>query len=1085
MGNKEKYYQKLILSLLFLKLSVICVYADIYTKDIADDPTWQITGQVTDENGDPLPAVSVLLKESQTGVTTDINGYFTLNVPPTKGVLVFSFIGFTTQEVAFTDSNPINIILEENVMTLDDIIVTAYATERKKDLTGAVSVVNVDKMNQLPSSNITSQLQGYASGVTVLGSGQPGNEPSVTIRGANTFGNNNPLYIVDGVPVSNISHLNPNDIKSLQVLKDAGAASIYGSRASNGVIVISTKQGSGKVSVEYDMYYGVQVPKGGNVWHTLSPMEMAELKFLALRNSGVANINDPYYGSGPNPVLPDYLVPVGAKEGDPSVNPSLYNVDPYYTDPAALSSFYRIVRANKTGTNWYDEIFNTAPITSHNIAMNGGGDIGNFLLSLNYFNQKGTMTSTKLERYSLRVNTTFNIGQRIRVGENLTSFITKRPYLTGDNPIDMAMRSQPIIPVHDIMGNYAGSYGHEIGPARNPVAILERSSNNKNNSAGISGNIFAEIDVFKHLVFRTNFGGMLNGSYLHYFVYPEYENSENPARNSYSESWSTSYNWTWTNTLNYKNTINEIHNINVLIGTEAYDAVSRLISASTQDYYSFDPNYVTLSTGAGGQTNSSFRSSESLYSLISRIDYHYNDKYLIGATLRRDGSSKFQTNRYGWFPAISGGWRISSESFMKNFEWLADMKIRAGWGVMGNQLNVDPMNSFSTFASDKLWSYYDITGSNTTIAEGFYKNRLGNPDARWEKHIQSNIGVDMTLFNGKIEITADYYQKKIDDLLFNPEMLGAAGSAAVPYVNIAAMKNTGIDLSITGNTNVTKDLKLGATLTFTTYNNKIVKVSDNKDYFDLNSQRFSSSIIRNQVGRPVSEFFGYEIIGFWNDQSEIDEANKKAREMTGNPGAVYQSDVKVGRFRYADVNGDGQITSDDRKPLGDPNPDFTYGLNLSLTYKNFDLNTFFYGSQGNDIWNNLRWWRDFYPAFQGAKSYTALYDSWTPENKNAKVAIQETSSSFSTNNVPNSYFVEDGSYLRLKNAQIGYTFPRELTQKINIQNARIYVQGVNLFTLTKYSGIDPEIAGSSVSFGVDSGTYPSQRQYLMGVNITF
>ncbi len=399
-----------------------------------------------------MPAVSVLLKESQTGVTTDINGYFTLNVPPTKGVLVFSFIGFTTQEVAFTDSNPINIILEENVMTLDDIIVTAYATERKKDLTGAVSVVNVDKMNQLPSSNITSQLQGYASGVTVLGSGQPGNEPSVTIRGANTFGNNNPLYIVDGVPVSNISHLNPNDIKSLQVLKDAGAASIYGSRASNGVIVISTKQGSGKVSVEYDMYYGVQVPKGGNVWHTLSPMEMAELKFLALRNSGVANINDPYYGSGPNPVLPDYLVPVGAKEGDPSVNPSLYNVDPYYTDPAALSSFYRIVRANKTGTNWYDEIFNTAPITSHNIAMNGGGDIGNFLLSLNYFNQKGTMTSTKLERYSLRVNTTFNIGQRIRVGENLTAFITKRPYLTGDNPIDMAMRSQPIIPVHDYNG---------------------------------------------------------------------------------------------------------------------------------------------------------------------------------------------------------------------------------------------------------------------------------------------------------------------------------------------------------------------------------------------------------------------------------------------------------------------------------------------------------------------------------------------------------------------------------------------------------------------------------------------------------
>ncbi|SHJ39552.1 TonB-linked outer membrane protein, SusC/RagA family [Pseudozobellia thermophila] len=1044
-----------------------------------------ITGTVVDSSGLPLPGANVIVKGTTVGTQTDFDGNFTLNAEE-GSILVFSYIGFKNQEIKLTGQTTVNVTMVEDAAALEEVVVVGYGTQRKQDLTGAVSVVKVDEMAQQPSGQVTSQLQGRVSGVTITGGGQPGESPQIKIRGSNTFGNNNPLYIVDGIPTDNINDINPNDIDSMQVLKDAASASIYGSRAANGVIIITTKKGSGKLKVTYDSYYGVQLVQNGNPWDILNSQEQAELTFMALKNTNPDDpINHSQYGSGSSPVLPNYIAPVGAQ----TVDESLYYVNPYYTDPSDLDSFYRIVEANKEGTNWFQEIFSPASITSHNLSVSNGNDQGNYLFSLNYFDQQGSINNTYLKRYTLRANSVYNITENIRIGENLSIAIRENPQisaLTEGSVIGMAMREQPIIPVYDIKGNYAGSFGSDLGNAKNPVAMADRLRNNRGVSNRIFGNIFAEIDFLKNFTFRTSFGGQYYSNSFNSFQFPEYENAENLSVNQYTEGAATNFNWTWTNTVKYQNTFGDKHNLTVLLGTEAYQNKGREVGGTTQSYFSFDPDYVTLDTGSGTQTNYSFKYADALSSIISRIDYNYDDRYLFSATLRRDGSSKFLNEQYGWFPAVSAGWNIFNEEFIPESNWLNDLKIRGGYGIVGNQINVDSANSFTTFGGNQLNSYYAITGDNSTISEGFGQTRIGNPDAKWEKNINFNVGMDASLFNGKMQLTVDYYEKNVEDLLYNPNLPATVGTATVPYVNVGKMTNNGLDIDLSTYFQLTEDLKLNTSATLTTYNNEIKKIADGVYYFDLEGRRFNgSSIIRNQVGHSVSEFFGYQIEGFWNSQEEIDAANEQAVIATGNSDATYQPDVAVGRFRYADINGDNQITAEDRTFIGDPNPDFTYGLNIELLYKNWDLSMFIYGSQGNDIWNNVKWWHDFYSSFTGAKSKTALYDSWTPENQDATVAIQETTGSFSTADVPNSYFVEDGSYLRAKQIQLGYTFPSDLLEKISLSKLRLYAQVVNPFTITSYSGIDPEISGGSVNFGIDEGAYPNQKQVLLGVNVIF
>jgi len=1057
----------------------------------------KVSGTVTSATDhQPVIAATVTVKGTKVVASTSATGEFSITVPAGKSRLTISSVGFEATEVDVSATDKVEISLTETSSLLNDVVVTGYTTQKKKDVTGSVTVVNVGNLNKQPNSQIANQLQGQAAGVTVIGSGQPGETPQIRIRGINTFGDNTPLFVIDGVPTLDISDINPNDVASLQVLKDAGAASIYGSRASNGVVIITTKKGrSGKPVVTYDAYYGSQRPKGGNVYHTLSPQEMAQLRFNVDSAEGDPPSSlkpDPLYGPGPVPVLPDYILPEGAHEGDPSVNPALYFLNPNYTDPNDLQTFNHIVRANKAGTDWFHESFKNAPITNHNLNVSGGNDKAKYLMSFNYFNQQGNLINTYLKRYTLRANTTFNIAKNIRVGENLAYSITQNPKVTplqAYGTIAYTFREQPIIPVYDIKGNFAGGFGSGgLGDQPSPVATQKRTANDRSINNRLFGNMFADIDLLKNFTLHTSFGGESYTSNSHNFTYPTYENKENTTANSYTEGSTYGNIWTWTNTLSFHKSFNAIHNVQVLVGTESYESKGQTLGGTTFGYLTFDPNYTTLASGSGTVTNYSTRSAEGLWSQFGRLDYGFKDKYLLSATIRRDGSSKFKTYQYGVFPAVTAAWRVTQENFLQNISWLTDLKVRGGWGIMGNQINLGPDNAYSTFTSNRNSSYYDIAGTNNSIQQGFQNGQIGNPDAKWEKDANTNIGIDATLFKGAINISADYYVKNITDLLYNPELPGTYGRGVAAYQNVAHAKNNGVDITLNGNTQITRDLRFDATLTLTTYNNKITRVTNTIDYFYSGDGRnFNTKFIRNQVGGPVGAFYGYKIAGFWNDDADIAAADAKAQQITGDPATVYQTDAALGRFRYVDINNDGQIDDKDRTIIGNPNPNYTYGINLGLNYKNFDFSVFLYGSQGNQIWNMVKWWTDFYPSFSGAKSHTALYDSWTPTHHNARAPIQENVGNFSTNNIPNSYYIENGSYLRAKNILLGYTFNKSIVQKAGMESCRVYVQVANLFTATKYSGLDPEINGRSgvTEFGIDEGSYPSTRQFLVGLNLKF
>ncbi len=1046
-------------------------------------------GTVKDEKGVPVVAATIEVQGTNIRELTGTDGSFTITVPNDRTSIIITSVGYEAREIPVGQGGNFEIVMRQTTSNLNEVVVVGYGTQRRGDLSGSIAVVDIKEMKKQPASNAAEQLQGQASGVTVIGSGSPGQAPRVTIRGVNSFGNNNPLYIVDGVPTQNIAFINPSDISSMSVLKDAGAASIYGSRASNGIIIVTTKKGSGKVKVTYDGTTGVQMPLSGNVWNTLNPQEMAELKWMALKNTadrtGIPfTPNDALYGQGASPVLPDYLFPTGAKEGSPEVDPSRYFVIPEYTSVADYNKFYRITKANKSGTNWFDEITDPAPYNNHGINVTSGNENGNFLFGVNYLNNQGTVNYTYMKRYSLRMNSQYNITPRLRVGENLMYSLTDNPRIglqEEGNWIGYAYRMQPIIPVYDIMGNFGGTYGGQVGNAWNSVALQYRSRNNRGLTDNLFGNVFAEVDILRDLTFRTTFGGERYSYEGNSFSYPSYENAEDNKNNGYNLWAGSGYNWTWSNILTYTKVFDK-HNLKLMAGTEAYESNWRENGGRTEGYFSFNPNFTTLSTGSANPTNYSSKGFDALNSYFGRVDYSFAGKYILSGTVRHDGTSKLLTYRWGTFPAFSAAWRISEESFMENTNLFQDLKIRGSWGIRGNVFNVSGDNAYATFVAARNSTYYDISGTSNSSVEGFRQGRIANPDAKWENDIDWNIGFDATLRGGVFSISADYFQKNIKDLLFTPTYPGTVGQATPPAVNIGSMSNKGVDIQFNARPQITNDFRLDISGTFTTYKNEIIKIAPPQTYFTTGGTR-TGDVVRNMVGYPVSTFYGYKIVGFWNSQAEIDAANEQARKVTGNATAVYQNEAAVGRFRYDD-KGAGIVTPDSRQIIGDPNPDFTYGLNLGFTYKNFDFSTFFYGVAGADIYNQVKWWTDFYPSFNGGKSKTALYDSWTPTNQNAKVAIQENSSSFSSGNVVNSYFVEDGSYLRNKNMTLGYTIPSSVFGQ-RIERFRVYVQATNLFTITNYSGLDPELYGSPINFGRDEGMYPNPKQYLFGVNVTF
>jgi TonB-linked SusC/RagA family outer membrane protein len=1102
MSNFSDYTIRILKRLCFLSLFFSLAY-------VAQAQT-VVTGKVTGPDGRSVSGATVAVKGTNTATITAEDGSFTITVPNTNATLVISYVGYETTEVSIASLNggAANISLKAQDSFLNEVVVTGYTSQRRRDITGAVAVVDVSELKTQPTIDAQSQLQGRASGVTVISSGVPGSGATVRIRGLGSFNNNNPLYVVDGVQVGSITGLNPNDIESMQVLKDAASASIYGVRGSNGVIVITTKKGKRGTNVSYDMYYGTQVP--GKGFDLLNSQEEGQLYFLARKNSGLATTGS-VYGNGSTPVIPDYIFYTGAANngvpimnGNPGVDPSKYQLDYGRLGDPGYSP-YIIVPANKSGTNWYNEITRSAPMQSHNLTLSGANDAARFLLSLNYFNQDAITVYNFYKRYTARLNSEFTLLKNFRVGENLQVF-SSTANLPNNNREDAIIaqtyRPMAIIPVYTIKeGDFAGTAGGSgfgtWGNAKNPVAVLYRTKDNRSNSVNGFGNLYAELDLLSHLTARTSFGGALNTANNFSYPFIEYEHVENNANTTYNESFIRNYNWIWTNQLTYRNSFGD-HDLTALAGTESQKGGGRQIIGAASTFYSY--NYLPfINLGNGSVQNlggSSTFTPVTTVSYFGKVDYSYKARYLLTALVRRDGSSKFlDPNKWGTFPAFSLGWRISEEDFMKSITWLNEFKLRGSWGKMGNEAALSGANAYTTFGSNRQSSWYDLTGTQSSPQEGFYLSFVGNPLGSWEKNVTTNVGFDATLFGNTTDVVFDWYQKKTEDLLYNPAAQAIAGAAAAnnpAFFNVGSMKNNGIDLMVINRAKVSRAVNLTSTLTFTTYNNTVTAINGDQTFFDFNSpvneaNRMGSNATRNFVGSPFNTFYGYKVAGLWQSQAEIDAANSKApADASGNK--EFQKDAAPGRFRYVDVNGDAKIDADDRTIIGNPNPDFTYGLNLALQFKGFDLSTFFYGVQGRDAFNFTRWWTDFSGGFPGGRSKRALYESWLPDGSrpNANTPIQETGTNFSTRDVISSYYVEDASYFRMRNLQIGYTLPASLTNKINLSRARVYIQGTNLFTVTKYSGLDPEINSTDdrAAF-VDAGTYPTVKQFLVGLNVNF
>jgi TonB-linked SusC/RagA family outer membrane protein len=796
------------------------------------------------------------------------------------------------------------------------------------------------------------------------------------------------------------------------------------------------------------MYAGTQ-SAGKAPDYVPTSQEMADLQWLVYENDGISETHPIYGPSSGSPTLPSW-------NGE---------------------------------TDWYGEIFNNAPIQNYDLSLSGGNQNSKFYAGLGYFDQEGVVFGSWAKRFSGRFNSEFNIKDRVTIGENINIVHRSDRGIQGNDGetsgIMQVYRTPPIIPVYWTGADYVGlshtfvegDYGGtgiapRLGNGSNYIADQTRNEKDVWQNLRIMGNVYADVKIIEGLNFRTSFGGDFGHSYSTDWAGKTYENSENLATSQYGENASYGGSWTWTNTLTFARQLGD-HNILAVAGYEASKTgMGRGVAARAADYFSENYSYRTVTNGASLLSGTSyFNTPRSLVSQFLRADYNFRDKYYLSGTVRRDGSSVFgPENRYGVFPSVSAGWRISDESFMAGASFISDLKIRGGYGTMGNQLPVSTSNQFSLYGGDPSRSFYDINGSVTSSQLGFRTTRIGNVNAKWETNVTTNAGFDAVLFDRKFELIFDWYTKQSIDLLFTPELPGTAGAASAPAVNVGEMKNSGIDIQLIYR-QVWGDFSLEANLTFTTYNNEIIAIADGYDYFDDGGSRIGA-LNRNKVGGSIGQFWGYDVQGLFQSQAEVD-------------GAAVQDGAEAGFFRYNDLDGDGTITPDDRTFIGNPNPDFTYGLNLVLGYKGFDVTAFFYGSQGNEINNHTLWWLDFWQSFQGTKNANLLTDSWTPSNTSASMPKVSNKSNFSNNTVSNSYYIEDGSYLRLKNLQIGYTFDRAVLGNV-FANARIYLQGTNLFTLTGYTGVNPEMqSGSDTYFGVDRGNLPVVKQYLVGVSLGF
>jgi TonB-linked SusC/RagA family outer membrane protein len=1025
-----------------------------------------VTGMVSGAGGNPLAGVTVRISGTETRVLTNASGRYTITAPA-NGALTYTLIGQKPVREDIGGRTRIDVRME-GVTYLEEVVVTAYTEQRRADITGAVASINTESAARQTTASVLQKLD-VVPGITVAASGSPGSRSTVRIRGISSFQNNEPLYVVDGVPLqdSYINWLNPSDITSIQVLKDASAASIYGSRASNGVIVIETTRRGvvGSPRVTASLRTGIATPvRGYDDFVMTDAMDYYQVIKASYTNAGLA-IPTNIYGDPNNPTIPQYMYAGAGTFTGLDQWGRYVGVDPAkYSFPGAL------IMPGSAGTNWWDAVFGPASLGDYNVNIAGGSPENTYSVSGNYFNQGGTAAFNRFRRGTLRANTSFTRG-KLTLGENVAIAAERAVGGLGDDAggetgiMGKNILSNPVVPVYDVAGNFASGKATTTGNNTNPLKVAYESRNNLNKNNRVFGNVFAGYALSPKLSFRSSLGFTgTQGSGVGYNA-PTPENSEPNTNNSFNENQNSSTDWTWSNTARYNHTISQ-HTFNVLLGQEANQARNRFLNGSIVNLINtgVDTRYIQDALGDSKTKNvSSGGGQSSLLSYFGKADYNFADKYVASFTIRRDGSSRLSPDhRWGTFPAVGLGWRLSKEGFLEGNKVLSDAMLRVGWGVTGNQ-NIPSGRIQPQFGGNVQQTYYDITGADVATP-GFRQTVIGNPDLKWEENRSTNIGADLAFFNGAVNVVVDVYERNTNNLLYNPDLPATAGRAAAPIVNIGKMKNTGIDFSI-GH----QGTNWNATLQGTHYKNEIVTINgDQKSFFSQNGTRLPGNPVINQVGSPISSFYGYINEGVFQTAAEVAEA------------AVQNG--KVGRLKFADLNGDKKIDASDRTIIGSPHPDFTSSLDLGYRYGNFDVSGTVFGSFGNDI---LDAQKDFY-IFRDF-STTVVKDRLT----NPDYPIPDENDTHSRE--ISSFYVEDGSYVRLRNLQLGYTVPASLARWVSA--ARVYVQAENLFTITGYNGLDPALPVSNTNAngadvrdqyrGVDRGSYPSNRIFSIGLTTSF
>jgi len=1041
-------------TLIFLMSCVLFFPAAIFAQDI------KVTGKVTDQSGSgPLPGVTITVEGTTRATLTDNAGNFTINAP-TGGKLVFKLIGMATKTVPVTGS-VVNVTLGEDARALSEVVVVGYGVQKKSVVTGAISSVKASDLESQPVTRIEQSLQGRTSGLTIASSsGQPGAASSVRVRGITTFNrsggdNNQPLWVVDGVVVDNggVGFINQSDIESIEVLKDAASQAIYGARAAAGVILVSTKKGkSGKLQINYNGFYGISRPS-----KKLDLLDASQ--YAMIRNEAITNAAAP----GTTPVLP-------------------------FANPAALGK----------GTDWQDAIFNnSAKRQSQEFSISGGNDISTFYSSVGYIDQEGIVASdiSKYKRVNIRLNSTHKLAKFLTLGQNLGFSHEKSTGLGNTNsefggPLSSAINLDPTTPLiitdpavanaapYTNKGIYRDANGNPYGISQsiaqeisNPLAYIQTRLGNYTWSDNIVGNVFAELKPMEGLTFRSTLGTKISYYGTEAFTPVSYLNASSiTGQNNFNRQQNRQVNYNLENTVAYSKTINK-HSFSALLGQGIYvDNNNRNtnvtyfnIPANTFDQASLNfnvSNDLRTASGSEGQLHK-------LASLFARLNYNFDEKYLFEAVIRRDGSSRFGANyKFGYFPSVSGGWVVSSEDFLKDSKWLNFLKVRAGYGVVGND-NIDDFGYVSVVGSGRSYPF----GNEGNYLVGYSPNApFANNNLKWEETRSTNIGFDAKIMNDWT-LTMEVYRKFTKDILQNPRIPNYLGAVSSPAANVADMKNTGLEIEL-GYRKQMGDFTLSANGNISFLKNEVTNLGKGISYLG-GGETFQSSnypITRTAVGQPYNSFYGFKTAGIFQTQAEADA-------YTGSNGKI-QPNAKAGDFRFEDLNGDGVISEADRTFIGNPTPKYTYGLTINLAYKAFDFMVFGNGVGGNEIFQGLR-----RLDISNANYQTAALGRWTgPGSTNTfpRIVNGDPSGNFSN---PSDFYLQKGDYFRVKVVQLGYNLPKTTISKIGMSRARVYVMSENLFTITKYTGYDPEIGGGVMS--IDRGIYPQARSFMLGLSVGF